>query len=126
MTETNVIQDQRDLLKANNTALMEKMERRMRYHFRCGHYMNGTFWEQMIEISEDDMVHSLVDNARVDNKGRGRLTPGRQEDDRKILNLLYWPFKNTPGAFEYVEKMIPEIESSLSCEDDEEEDNSFP
>ncbi|KAK6521636.1 hypothetical protein TWF506_001846 [Arthrobotrys conoides] len=126
MTETVVIQDQRDLLKASNTALIEKMERRMRYHFRCGHYMNGTFWEQMIKVSKDGMVHSLVENAQLDNKGRGRLTPGRQEDDRKILNLLYWPFRNTPGAFEYVERMIPEIETSLSCEDDEEEDNSFP
>ncbi|KAF3318061.1 hypothetical protein TWF173_008800 [Orbilia oligospora] len=116
MMETNVIQDQRDLLEANNTALMEKMEIRMGYHFCCGHHVNGTFWEQMIQIPEEDMVHSLVDNARVDNKGRGRLTPGKQDDDRKILNLLYWPFKNTPGAFEYVEKMIPERDSRSSCE----------
>ncbi|KAK6350648.1 hypothetical protein TWF718_003835 [Orbilia javanica] len=123
MTETVVIQNHRNLLKKNNTSLIKKMERRMRYHFRSGHYMNGTFWEQMLGVSENDMVHSLVDNARLDNKGCSRLT-GREED-RKFLNILYWPFRNTPGVFEYVKKMIPEIESTSSCEDEEEADYSF-
>ncbi|KAK6506874.1 hypothetical protein TWF481_005334 [Arthrobotrys musiformis] len=108
MTETVVIAEDRDLMKQSNTPLIEKMEKRMRYHFRCGNYMNETFWEQMVEASEDEMVHSLVKNARSDNKGHCRLISGEQEHERKILNILYWPFRNTPGAFEYVKKMIME------------------
>ncbi|KAK6534780.1 hypothetical protein TWF281_006080 [Arthrobotrys megalospora] len=125
MADTVVIRNRRDLMDEDKTALIKKMESRMRYHFRSGHYMNGTFWEQMLEVSENDMEHTVVENARLECTDRSAF-PGTPEADRRILSFLYWPFRNTPGAFEYVRRMIPEIESSFSCDDDEEEDNSFP